>query len=152
MRIQWRIGGNWSGDPAISALEVRDPASDELITRVPSAGPAEASAAVEAAAAAMPGWSATDRDARARLLHSVAEAMTARIEGRAPMPFIADTADAADRFGRAIVRGSRRIAYPRVHAWSSAAIALVPRPLFEPMAQRASEPQRQLYELERGKR
>ncbi len=78
--------------------------------------------------------------------------MTARIEGRAPMPFIADTADAADRFGRAIVRGSRRIAYPRVHAWSSAAIALVPRPLFEPMAQRASEPQRQLYELERGKR
>ena len=83
MRIQWRIGGNWSGDPAISALEVRDPASDELITRVPSAGPAEASAAVEAAAAAMPGWSATDRDARARLLHSVAEAMTARIEGLA---------------------------------------------------------------------
>ena len=83
MRIQWRIGGNWSGDPAISALEVRDPASDELIARVPSAGPAEASAAVEAAAAAMPGWSATDGDARARLLHSVAEAMTARIEALA---------------------------------------------------------------------
>jgi short-subunit dehydrogenase len=76
--------------------------------------------------------------------------MTARIEGRAPMPFIADVDDAAERFGRAIVRGSRRCAYPRIHALSSRAITCIPSALFEPLAQRASRPQIEMFESERA--
>jgi short-subunit dehydrogenase len=70
--------------------------------------------------------------------------MTAKIEGRAPMLFIADTHVAADKYCRAIARGARSIAYPRVHALSSKLIGLVPAPIFEPLARRASEPQRQM--------
>jgi short-subunit dehydrogenase len=76
--------------------------------------------------------------------------MTARIEGRAPMPFIADTHVAADKFCRAIARGARRIAYPRVHALSSKFISIVPAPIYEPLARKASEPQRQLLAAETG--
>ena len=76
--------------------------------------------------------------------------MTARIEGRAPMPFIADVDDAAERFGRAIVRGTRRCAYPRVHAWSSRAITWIPSAVFEPIAQRASRPQIEMFQSERS--
>jgi short-subunit dehydrogenase len=76
--------------------------------------------------------------------------MTARIEGRAPMPFIADVEDAAEVFGRAIVRGNRRCAYPRIHALSSRAIACVPAAVYEPLAQRASRPQIEMFESERA--
>ncbi len=70
--------------------------------------------------------------------------MTAKNNGAIPMPFIAETDDAADRFCQAIARGARTVAYPRVHAVSSRVISLVPAPLFEPIARRASEPQRRL--------
>lgn len=77
--------------------------------------------------------------------------MTARIEGRAPMPFMASTEDAAERYCKAIVRGARRYAYPRVHAAGSRLIASVPRAIFEPLAQRASEPQRALFDEEQAR-
>jgi short-subunit dehydrogenase len=70
--------------------------------------------------------------------------MTQKIEGRAPMYFIADTHVAADKYCQAIARGARSIAYPRVHALSSKFIGMVPSPIYEPLARRASEPQRQL--------
>lgn len=76
----------------------------------------------------------------------VRSAMTARIEGKAPTPFIADTDVAADHFCRAILRGARTCAYPRIHGLSSRAIALVPAALYEPLAQRASRPQVAMYE------
>jgi short-subunit dehydrogenase len=74
--------------------------------------------------------------------------MSARVEGHAPMPFIAETDVAADVFGRAILRGARTIAYPRVHAIASRAIACIPQPIYEPLARRASESQRRMLELE----
>ena len=73
--------------------------------------------------------------------------MTARIEGRAPMPFIATSEAAAERFGRAILRGSRRCAYPAIHALSSRALRWIPAPIYEPLAQRASRPQNEMFEL-----
>ena len=76
--------------------------------------------------------------------------MTARIEGRAPMPFMASAEAAADKFGRAILRGARRCAYPAVHALSSRAITWVPAPIYEPLAQRASRPQIEMFESERA--
>lgn len=77
--------------------------------------------------------------------------LTARVEGHAPMPFIAETDTAADVFGRAIVRGARTIAYPRVHAMASRAISWVPQAIYEPLARRASEPQRRMLEAETTK-
>ena len=77
--------------------------------------------------------------------------MTARIEGRAPMPFMATAEAAAERFGRAILRGSRRCAYPTIHALSSRVIATVPAVIFEPLAQRASRPQIEMFELDRAR-
>jgi hypothetical protein len=51
---------------------------------------------------------------------------------------------AADKYCRAIARGARTYAWPTVHALSSRLIGLVPSPIYEPLARRASEPQRQL--------
>lgn len=74
--------------------------------------------------------------------------MTARIEGRAPMPFMATTEDAADRYCRAILR----FAYPRVHAIPARLMRLVPAPIYEPLAQRASAPQVALFDEEQAAR
>lgn len=70
--------------------------------------------------------------------------MTDKNVGAVPMPFRAETHVAADKFCRAIARGARSIAYPKVHAISSKFISLVPSPIYEPLARKASEPQRQL--------
>lgn len=70
--------------------------------------------------------------------------MTDKNVGAVPMPFRAETHVAADKYCRAISRGARSIAYPKVHAISSKLISLVPSPIFEPLARKASEPQRQL--------
>ncbi|GMU61451.1 MAG: short-chain dehydrogenase [Myxococcaceae bacterium] len=78
--------------------------------------------------------------------------MTARIEGKAPMPFIADTHVAVDKYCRAIARGARSIAYPRVHALSSKFISIVPAPIYEPLARKASEPQRQMLIAENAQK
>ena len=78
----------------------------------------------------------------------VKSAMTARVEGRAPMPFIADTDVAADKFCRAILRGTRTIAYPRVHAIPARLMRWIPAPIYEPLAQRASRPQIAMLEAE----
>ena len=67
--------------------------------------------------------------------------MQAKLEGRAPMPFVAPTEQAADVFGRAIVRGTRRLAWPTVHAVPARAMAWVPAFAYEPIAQRLSQPQ-----------
>ncbi|MBX7100780.1 MAG: SDR family NAD(P)-dependent oxidoreductase [Myxococcaceae bacterium] len=72
--------------------------------------------------------------------------MLAKIEGHAPTPFAAKTDRAADKFCRAIARGSRRIAWPYIHWVSAVAIDLPPRAIFEPLAKRASMPQVALAE------
>ncbi len=77
--------------------------------------------------------------------------MSDKIEGRAPMPFIAETATAADVFCRAVERGARTIAYPRVHAVASRALRWLPSFAYEPLARRASQPQRELHALDTAK-
>ncbi len=73
--------------------------------------------------------------------------MSDKIQGRAPMPFIAQTDTAADVFCRGIERGARVVAYPRIHAVASRAASWVPPFIYEPLARRASEPQRELHAL-----
>jgi succinate-semialdehyde dehydrogenase/glutarate-semialdehyde dehydrogenase len=62
------IAGRWS--PALDGrtFEVVDPASGELLAVVPDSGAADARAAVEAAAAALPAWREKTATERARIL------------------------------------------------------------------------------------
>ena len=61
------VGGRWQ-HPDAPTLPVYDPATGEVIDQVPISGAAAAGAAVEAAAAAYPGWSRTPVMERVRLM------------------------------------------------------------------------------------
>lgn len=65
LREQCLIGGIWQGTPSIA---VTDPASGELLARVPDMDAAGARAAILAAEAAMGGWKALLAGDRARIL------------------------------------------------------------------------------------
>lgn len=66
-----------AGEPADAAsgktLEVRNPATAEVIDTVPRGGSADVDAAVEAAAKAFPGWAATPAHKRAQLMFAAAQ-------------------------------------------------------------------------------
>jgi acyl-CoA reductase-like NAD-dependent aldehyde dehydrogenase len=66
--------------PAGPLFEVRDPATEAVIERVPAAGAGDADAAVERAAAAFEGWRAVAPADRARLLRRLAERLDAERE------------------------------------------------------------------------
>jgi acyl-CoA reductase-like NAD-dependent aldehyde dehydrogenase len=60
-----------------TTIEVVNPALGEAFARVPAAAPEHVDAAVDAARAAFPGWSATPDEARAALLHKLGDVLTA---------------------------------------------------------------------------
>jgi succinate-semialdehyde dehydrogenase/glutarate-semialdehyde dehydrogenase len=62
------IGGAWRGASDGRVIEVRDPATDELIARVPRLGATDATEAVDAAANAFPAWRATPGAERSKVL------------------------------------------------------------------------------------
>lgn len=62
------IGGKWQKSKTTEFGNVMNPATDEVLARVPFCTPAEVNAAIEAAAAAFPSWSNTPVVERARLL------------------------------------------------------------------------------------
>ncbi len=65
IKDQCLIGGKWTGRPK---LDVINPATGEVIGRVPDLGQAETRAAIEAANAAFPGWSGTLAKERSAIL------------------------------------------------------------------------------------
>ena len=62
------VGGEWTDVQATETQEVRNPATDEVLARVPLSGEADVNAAVSAAADAFPAWRATPPAERARHL------------------------------------------------------------------------------------
>jgi succinate-semialdehyde dehydrogenase/glutarate-semialdehyde dehydrogenase len=66
------IGGEWVGAEGGKVIEVNDPATGEVIGTVPMSGRAETRRAIEAAAAAFPGWSAKLAAERAEALRKLA--------------------------------------------------------------------------------
>jgi succinate-semialdehyde dehydrogenase/glutarate-semialdehyde dehydrogenase len=74
-RYELLINGVWQ--PAVSGgrFAVDNPATGAILTDVPDAGAAETSAAINAAANALPAWSATPAPMRAALLRKVAALM-----------------------------------------------------------------------------
>lgn len=61
----------------MTTFAVDDPATGAILAELPDAGPAEATAAVDAAAAALPGWAATSPRERAEVLRRTYDAMIA---------------------------------------------------------------------------
>jgi malonate-semialdehyde dehydrogenase (acetylating)/methylmalonate-semialdehyde dehydrogenase len=60
------IGGEWVETEATDTQEVRNPATDEVVTRVPLSGASDVDAAVRAAEAAFPAWRSTPPQERVR--------------------------------------------------------------------------------------
>ncbi len=73
-------GGAWRAPETEAAIEVRSPATLELLASVPMASAADVDAAVGAARAALAGWSALDSAERARHLRAFADLIGARID------------------------------------------------------------------------
>jgi malonate-semialdehyde dehydrogenase (acetylating) / methylmalonate-semialdehyde dehydrogenase len=75
------VAGAWT--PATAAaeeLDVTNPATGEMLARVPLSGPADLDAAVRAARDALPAWRAISTIARARKLFELRERLVARRE------------------------------------------------------------------------
>lgn len=75
MRTQLYVDGQWRDGADGETFAVDDPATTETIAEVASATPGDATAAVDAAAAAQPGWAATPPRERAELLRSAWQTM-----------------------------------------------------------------------------
>lgn len=69
------IDGQWRDASGVEVLEDHDPASGELLARVPLSGESEVEAAVQAARRAAPEWRATAVQRRARVVLSLRETL-----------------------------------------------------------------------------
>lgn len=76
---QLLIGGEWR-EAEHGTLEVEDPATGEVLVEVADASPADAVAALDAAAAAGPEWAATAPRERAEILRRAYETVIARTD------------------------------------------------------------------------
>src|SRR5215470_20112773 len=89
------IGGEWRPSAAGATFERIDPFTGSVVTVASAAGREDARAAVEAAAAAFPGWAATPPEERARLLNAAAD----RLEERGPQIAAIVTEECGGTFG-----------------------------------------------------
>jgi succinate-semialdehyde dehydrogenase/glutarate-semialdehyde dehydrogenase len=80
LRNQCYIDGRWADAHSGSTQEIRNPATGELLARVPEAGAGETRAAIEAAQRAFAPWRALTAEARARILRRWYELMMANQE------------------------------------------------------------------------
>ncbi len=75
------VEGRWTAPAAATdVLDVVNPATGEVLARVPLSGPADLDAAVRAAREALPAWRAAGTIARARKLFELRERLAARSE------------------------------------------------------------------------
>ena len=74
------VGGKWIEADSGKTLEVRNPATGELVGTVPALGAAETRRAIEAANAALPGWRAMLAKERAAILRRLFELMIANTD------------------------------------------------------------------------
>jgi malonate-semialdehyde dehydrogenase (acetylating) / methylmalonate-semialdehyde dehydrogenase len=74
------VGGRWTPSVSSEALDVTNPATGEVLARVPLSSPADLDAAVAPAREALPAWRAVSTIARARKLFDLRERLVARRE------------------------------------------------------------------------
>lgn len=96
------IGGDMVAAESGEWMESVNPATEVVHGRVPAASPADVDRAVQAAAAAQPGWAATSVFERARLLRELTAAIRARADDVLPLES-ADTGNTIASLGNDIV-------------------------------------------------
>src|SRR3954463_13091612 len=74
------VGGRWIASASTQLLDVTNPASGDVLARVPLSTPSELDAAVAAARAALPAWRGVAVPERARRLFALREKLVARQE------------------------------------------------------------------------
>jgi aldehyde dehydrogenase (NAD+) len=74
------IDGAWVSSDGSETIDVENPATEEVIGRVPSGTAGDVDKAVKAARAALAAWSATDPEERSKYLSRLVEAVTAKHE------------------------------------------------------------------------
>jgi betaine-aldehyde dehydrogenase len=79
------INGQFTAGTSGRSIEVVNPATEEVIERVPAGNAADVSAAVDAASAAFPAWRRMPAGERTDLLHEVARKLTERTESLAEL-------------------------------------------------------------------
>jgi malonate-semialdehyde dehydrogenase (acetylating) / methylmalonate-semialdehyde dehydrogenase len=78
--LQNYIGGRWVSGQAAGAVDVTNPASGEVLARVPLSGAAEIEAAVAAATAALPDWRTRSVGERTGFIYALREEFRHRID------------------------------------------------------------------------
>jgi len=76
------IGGQWVAPADSEQIEIHNPATEQVIGHVPAGTPEDVERAVEAAAAAFPGWAATPLARRVELLAARGQARRALRRGQ----------------------------------------------------------------------
>ncbi len=74
------IGGSWIDATGGARFDVTDPATGNKVGSMPNGTEADVQAAIDAAAAALPGWRATPAIQRARILRKAADLMRERAD------------------------------------------------------------------------
>ncbi|MEV4576344.1 aldehyde dehydrogenase family protein [Nonomuraea jabiensis] len=77
---QLYIGGSWTASASDESIDVVNPATEEIIDRVPAGSPDDIESAASAARKAFPGWSETAASERGKLLGDAAELLKQRSE------------------------------------------------------------------------
>jgi aldehyde dehydrogenase (NAD+) len=72
------IDGAWVASDGKDTIDVENPATEEIIGRIPSGTASDVDRAVQAARAAQDGWAATSTEERGKLISRLQEAVTAR--------------------------------------------------------------------------
>nr|WP_276204379.1 NAD-dependent succinate-semialdehyde dehydrogenase [Enhygromyxa salina] len=85
MQTRNLINGEWRDAPSGATFEVTNPATDEVIAKVPNGGAEQAKAAIAAARAALPGWRALPAAERAAPLARLADLMLEQREALATL-------------------------------------------------------------------
>ncbi|KAB8190815.1 aldehyde dehydrogenase family protein [Nonomuraea phyllanthi] len=77
---QLYIGGSWTASASGESIEVVNPATEQIIDRVPAGSPDDVERAAQAARKAFPGWSELAPAERGKLLAAAAELLKQRSE------------------------------------------------------------------------
>jgi aldehyde dehydrogenase (NAD+) len=74
------VDGAWTPSASTAMIDVVNPATEQILDRVPAGDPADVDAAVAAARKAFPGWAATSAADRAGLLDAARELLASRAD------------------------------------------------------------------------
>jgi succinate-semialdehyde dehydrogenase/glutarate-semialdehyde dehydrogenase len=100
---QLLIGGEWRDASGGAKLSVEDPSTGESLCEIADATPADAQAAIDAAAEAQPGWAQTPPNERSEILHRAFEALTDQADDLALLMTL--------EMGKAVAESKAEISY-----------------------------------------